>query len=60
MFDLIASDVYEFTFELPSQKGASPSGSVFIGLACLIHARGELPKRAVCNRQSLTKKKKFC
>eukprot|EP00064_Thunnus_orientalis_P007544 superscaffoldBa00000847_g7566 len=34
----VLRDVYEFTFELPSQKGASPSGSVFIGLAYLIHA----------------------
>ncbi len=53
MFDLIASDVYEFTFDLPSQKGASPGGCVFIWLAYLIHAKGE---GCVCNRLSWTKK----
>lgn len=40
MFELIASDVYEFTFDLPAQKGVSPSGCVFIGRAYLIHAKG--------------------
>lgn len=51
VFDLIASDVYEFTFDSPSPKrGASPGGCVFIGLAL----RAELPKRDVCN--SRTKK----
>ena len=44
MFDLIALDVYEFAFDLPSQKGASPSGCVFIGLACLKGERGCLQK----------------
>lgn len=55
MFDVIASDVYGITFDMPSHKGASPSGCASLYSPIWFYARGELPERFVGNRLSRTK-----
>lgn len=52
MFDLIASAVYEFTFDLPS---LSPSGYCMSYWTRLFYAKAEVLQRIVCSRPSCKK-----